>query len=62
MNFAIVPEGNKPEDENELPTDENGEFVEAKVVSEEEYIAEQAKKEAEKAEIAEAFNSEEENG
>ncbi|MBQ1934686.1 MAG: DNA gyrase subunit A [Clostridia bacterium] len=62
MNFAIVPEGNKPEDENELPTDENGEFVEAKVVSEEEYVAEQAKKEAEKAEIAEAFNSEEENG
>ena len=57
MGFAIVPDGNKPEDENEneLSTDENGEFVEAQVVDEEGYVAEQAQKEADKAEIAEAF-------
>ncbi len=62
MNFAIVPDGNKLEDdENELPTDENGEFVEAKVVDEEQFIAEQAQKEADKAEIAEAFNKGEDN-
>ena len=61
MGFAIVPDGNKPEDENEneLPTDENGELIEAKVVDEEQFIAEQAQKAADEAEIAEAFKKDE---
>lgn len=59
VNFAVVPDGNKPEDEAEEIAD--GEFVEAKVVSEEEFIAEQAEKEAVKAEIAEAFKNSEDN-
>ena len=61
MSFAIVPDGNKPVDDEEtdLPTDENGEFVEAKVADEEGFAAEQAQKAADEAEIAEAFKSEE---
>ncbi|MBE6641415.1 MAG: DNA gyrase subunit A [Ruminococcaceae bacterium] len=59
VNFAVVPDGNKPEDEAEEIAD--GEFVEAKVVSEEEFIAEQAEKETVKAEIAEAFKNSEDN-
>ena len=61
MSFAIVPDGNKPEDDEDidLPTDENGELIEAKVVDEEQFIAEKAQKAADEAEIAEAFKKDE---